>query len=170
MDPNSHSFNMFANMSGYYTPTPGGSNTLYHNQAGDLHTPTYAAMGLGTPMSMPTSEGAMQTAPYHHAFQPGLPQHMHPQQQQQQQQQPPPPQQFQNMNPYHMHQQGFAPAHFTHQNSFDSLDGPVGDSPIDDMGIDMGMLQQHHTPDLSFRPPNLQHTMQPPPLHPSADK
>ncbi|KAF7507297.1 hypothetical protein GJ744_010731 [Endocarpon pusillum] len=40
MDPNSFAFSTFANQPpGYYTPTPGGLNTLYHSQAGDLHTP-----------------------------------------------------------------------------------------------------------------------------------
>ncbi|CAK1359142.1 unnamed protein product [Cercospora beticola] len=163
MDPNSHSFNMFANqMPGYYTPTPGGTNTLYHNQAGDLHTPTFG-MGLGTPLSMPTSESALhagqQGAPFH-GFQPGLPQHM----------QQPQQQQFQNMNPFHMHQQGFAPSQFSHQNSFDDLQGPVGDSPVDDMGLDMGLPHPHQSPDMLFRPPNMHTTMQPPPLHPSAEK
>lgn len=59
MDPNSFSFSNFANAPpGYYTPTPGGTNTIYHNRAGDLHTPTMGlGMGLGTPLSMPTSEG-----------------------------------------------------------------------------------------------------------------
>lgn len=59
MDPNSFSFANFANAPpGYYTPTPGGTNTIYHPQAGDLHTPTMGvSMGLGTPLSMPTSEG-----------------------------------------------------------------------------------------------------------------
>ena len=39
---------------GCYTPTPGGS-TMYHNQAGDLHTPNLGFQ-LGTPLSLPTSE------------------------------------------------------------------------------------------------------------------
>ncbi|ROT35759.1 hypothetical protein SODALDRAFT_50631 [Sodiomyces alkalinus F11] len=60
MDPNSFSFASFANAPpGYYTPTPGGTNTIYHPQAGDLHTPNMGpSMGLGTPLSMPTSESA----------------------------------------------------------------------------------------------------------------
>ncbi|KAB5533624.1 CP2 transcription factor [Coniochaeta sp. 2T2.1] len=61
LDPSSFSFSTFANQPpGYYTPTPGGTNTIYHPQAGDLHTPTLGfAMGLGTPLSMPTTEGGM---------------------------------------------------------------------------------------------------------------
>ncbi|KAG5917580.1 hypothetical protein E4U42_007197 [Claviceps africana] len=63
LDPNSYAFNAFANAPpGYYTPTPGGSNTLFHSQAGDLHTPTLGAGGIGTPLSMPTSGDAVQSA------------------------------------------------------------------------------------------------------------
>ncbi|KAI8947561.1 CP2 transcription factor-domain-containing protein [Xylaria longipes] len=53
--------NTFTNQQpGYYTPTPGGSNTLYHNQAGDLHTPSLGlTLGLNTPLSLPTSDGAI---------------------------------------------------------------------------------------------------------------
>lgn len=54
MDPNSFAFSAFANQPpGYYTPTPGGFNTLWHNTAGDLHTP--GALGLNTPLSLPQS-------------------------------------------------------------------------------------------------------------------
>ncbi|GJN87004.1 hypothetical protein PLIIFM63780_010586 [Purpureocillium lilacinum] len=63
LDPNSYAFNSFANAPpGYYTPTPGGNNTLFHSQAGDLHTPTLVmAQGLGTPLSMPTSGDGLQS-------------------------------------------------------------------------------------------------------------
>src|SRR3954463_7789634 len=63
LDPNSFAFSNFANQPpGYYTPTPGGTNTLYHNQAGDLHTPGMGiGMGLGTPLSLPTSTDGMHT-------------------------------------------------------------------------------------------------------------
>ncbi|KAH7157165.1 CP2 transcription factor-domain-containing protein [Dactylonectria macrodidyma] len=65
LDPNSLSFANFANAPpGYYTPTPGGTNTLFHHQAGDLHTPTLGfGMGLGTPLSMPTSGEGMHAVP-----------------------------------------------------------------------------------------------------------
>lgn len=63
LDPNSFAFHSFANQPpGYYTPTPGGTNTIYHHQAGDLHTPSGLTMGLGTPLSLPTSEGALHAA------------------------------------------------------------------------------------------------------------
>merc|ERR1712230_127509 len=56
MDPNSFAFSAFANQPpGYYTPTPGGTNTLYHNQADNNHTPGMGmGMGLGTPLSLTT--------------------------------------------------------------------------------------------------------------------
>ena len=161
MDPNSHSFNMFANqMPGYYTPTPGGTSTLYHNQAGDLHTPGYG-VGLGTPLSLPTSEGSLnaghQVAAFH-GFHAHLPQHL--------QQQP-----FQNVNPFHMHQQtAFPPHQFTHQPSFEQMEGPVGESPVDDMNMDMEMHHQSHSPHMLFHSQSLQNTMQPPPVHPSGEK
>ncbi|KAI1757547.1 CP2 transcription factor-domain-containing protein [Xylaria castorea] len=65
LDPNSFSFSAFANQQpGYYTPTPGGTNTLYHHQAGDLHTPSLGlVMGLNTPLSLPTSDGAIHAGP-----------------------------------------------------------------------------------------------------------
>ncbi|KAG6223745.1 hypothetical protein E4U24_002559 [Claviceps purpurea] len=61
LDPNSYVFNAFTNASsGYYTPTPGGSSTLFHSQAGDLHTPALGAGGIGTPLSIPNSGDALQ--------------------------------------------------------------------------------------------------------------
>ena len=160
MDPNSQNFSMFANqMPGYYTPTPGGTSTLYHNQAGDLHTPGFG-MGLGTPLSLPTSEGTLhagQQAAAFHGFQAHLPQHI--------QHQP-----FQNVNPFQMHQQaGYPPHHFTHHPSFEHLEGPVGESPIEDMNLDVNMHQHQHSPHMLFHSQSLQNTMQPPSTHPSGD-
>ncbi|QPG93784.1 hypothetical protein C2857_002420 [Epichloe festucae Fl1] len=61
LDTNSYAFNAFANAQpGYYTPTPGGNNTLFHSQAGDLHTPTLGVGGVGTPLSMPNSGDSLQ--------------------------------------------------------------------------------------------------------------
>ena len=62
LDPNSYTFANFANQPpGYYTPTPGGTSTLYHSQAGDLHAPNFS-FGLGTPLSLPTSEGGISAS------------------------------------------------------------------------------------------------------------
>lgn len=97
MDPNSFAFSAFANQPpGYYTPTPGGFGTLYHPQAGDLHTP---GMGINTPLSLPHSGHALhaqdplmhlqhfnphllhQPHPFHDPFQHQQPQVHVPQQQ-----------------------------------------------------------------------------------------
>ncbi|KAK4157685.1 Grainyhead-like protein 2 [Chaetomidium leptoderma] len=121
LDPGSFSFASFANHPpGYYTPTPGGTNTIYHPQAGDLHTPTLGmSMGLGTPLSMPNSDGAvhsgagpMDIAGFHHGFH---------------------PQQFQPFNAFIQApppQQSFAPASFMHQDTgYETMD--QDGSPMD---------------------------------------
>lgn len=61
LDSSSFAFSGFNHGAGaYYTPTPGGTNTIYHPQAGDLHTPTLGlGMGLNTPLSLSTSEATM---------------------------------------------------------------------------------------------------------------
>ena len=124
MDPNSFAFTSFANQPpGYYTPMSGGINTLYHSQAGDLHTPGMG-MHLGTPLSMPHTAHGMpaqdHTMDMHH-FHPQYmnPQHFH--------------------NPYihqqqHQHQQpqSYAPSHFLqHQDSgFEAMENsPHKSSP-----------------------------------------
>jgi len=171
MDPNSHNFNMFASqMPGYYAPTPGGTHTLYHSQAGDLHTPTFG--GLGTPLSMPTSESAMQAGRQAAAFQ-GFQAHL-PHSMQHPSFQP-------HVNPFQMHQhqhqhqqQGFPPHHFTHQPSFENLEAAIDDSPVDDVGMDVRMMQQqqqqHHSPDMMFHPQSMSNKMRPPPAHPLGEK
>ncbi|KAH6653081.1 CP2 transcription factor [Truncatella angustata] len=125
LDPGSFSFSAFANQPpGYYTPTPGGTNTLYHPQAGDLHTPTLGlGMGLGTPLSMPTSEGAMHSgAPMMDLghFQHGMPPHH-----------------FQHQfNPFIQPapaQASFAPSSFVHQDTgYETMD--QDGSPLDSEG------------------------------------
>lgn len=62
LDPGSFAFGAYGNPgTGYYTPTPGGHNTLFHSQAGDLHTPTLGMGGIGTPLSMPNSNDALNS-------------------------------------------------------------------------------------------------------------
>ncbi|KAG9204699.1 hypothetical protein G6514_000483 [Epicoccum nigrum] len=130
LDPNSFAFTTFANQPpGYYTPTPGGTNTLYHSQAGDLHTPGFS-FGLGTPLSLPTSEGTLHAGqaapnnPHLQGFNPHvLANHHH----------------FQNTNPFGIqpqHSQSFAPHQFTHQPSaFDHapLTQAHEDSPMENV-------------------------------------
>ena len=109
---------------GYYTPTPGGSNTLFHPQAGDLHTPTIAlGHGLGTPLSMPTSGDAIQAGPAildMSGFQTLQPHQLH------------------HFNPFIQAappQQGFAPSSFVHQDTgYETMEqdgSPLGSDPSD---------------------------------------
>ncbi|KAJ4365746.1 hypothetical protein N0V83_008366 [Neocucurbitaria cava] len=146
LDPNSFAFTSFANQPpGYYTPTPGGTNTLYHSQAGDLHTPGFS-FGLGTPLSLPTSEGGVhagQSAPtgHLHGFNPhAIGTHHH----------------FQNVNPFSLqpqHSQSFAPHQFTHQPSaFEhaTMTQPHEDSPMDNMVPEVEMQEQ--SPLIGFAP------------------
>ncbi|MCJ1323050.1 hypothetical protein MMC15_008401 [Xylographa vitiligo] len=115
LDTNSFAFSAFANQPpGYYTPIPGGVNTLYHNQAGDLHTPNLG-FHLGTPLSMPLADHSMHAGPSFemHTF--------HPQMYQ--------PQPFSQAHQY-APQQSFAPSSFIHQDSgYEAMEG----SPENDM-------------------------------------
>ncbi|KAK4997700.1 hypothetical protein LTR66_002930 [Elasticomyces elasticus] len=163
LDPNSHAFNSFANqMHGYYTPTPGGT-TLYHNQAGDLHTP--GLFGLGTPLSLPTSESAMHVSQQAAAFQDF---HQQPHLHSLQTQHP----QFQNANPFAMdHRQTFAPhelshhpQHFQHQHMGSTAD----DTSMGDMNLDIGMRHQH-SPTVLF-PTHMEDTMRSLPPQQSLEK
>jgi hypothetical protein len=135
MDPNSFSFSAFANQPpGYYTPTPGGINTLYHSAAGDLHTP---GMGMNTPLSMPHSIHSLQAQDpglaLHH-FNPQLVHHGqfhdpygHHQQQPQQ--------------PLHQ-QQSFAPSQFLHQDSGYGQPLDSGSHKTTPIGLGMAPAQQ----------------------------
>ncbi|KAK5031084.1 hypothetical protein LTS07_004819 [Exophiala sideris] len=144
MDPNSFAFSAFANQPpGYYTPTPGGFGTLYHPQAGDLHTP---GMGMNTPLSLPHSVHALHAQdPLMHLqhFNPHLMHQSHPFHDpfhQQAQLHVPPTQ-----------QQTFAPPHFLqHEDS-----GYVG---IDETPPKTTPQQQ---PDMSVQQPTLNQTIHP---------
>lgn len=142
----SFSFSNFNNhASGYYTPTPGGTNTIYHPQAGDLHTPTLGlGMGLGTPLSMPTSDGAMHAGNMDmRGFHPGF----HTQHQ------------YQHFHPFIQHQppqQSFAPSSFVHQDTgYETMD--QDGSPMDSDGADErigsidGNFQGHQSPMMAFQ-------------------
>uniref|UniRef100_A0A093VL02 Grainyhead-like protein 2 like n=1 Tax=Talaromyces marneffei PM1 TaxID=1077442 RepID=A0A093VL02_TALMA len=109
MDPNSFQFMALANQPpGYYTPTPGGLTTIYHHQAGDLHTPL--GYNLVTPISMPNTLSA--------GFPAGPNGELHVNHFPAQQQQFMP----QHYNPY-VQQTAFAPSAFMHQDSaYDPMD------------------------------------------------
>ncbi len=125
MDPNSFAFSTFANQPpGYYTPTPGGLNTLYHSQAGDLHTPGMG-MNIGTPLSLPQTANVLSAAnvnlPLQH-YQPHMLQ----------------PHQFENV-PSYAPQHVFAPSSFLqHKDSgYEAMTQSPHDSPAK---AEMGML------------------------------
>lgn len=167
LDPNSFAFSNFANQPpGYYTPTPGGTNTLYHNQAGDLHTPGMGmAMGLGTPLSLPTSADGLPTGtmmdmaafsnhmpPQFHNYNPFGHPHQHHQQQQ------------------HHPQDSYAPSSFVHQDTgYETMEQDA--SPLDDEHrmATMDSNLQHHSPVMSFQPTHYDMSMIPP-MPASAEK
>ena len=149
-------------MPGYYTPTPGGTNTLYHPQAGDLHTPGFS-LGLNTPLSLPTSESAALHAPQlanMHSFAHAMQHHHH-------------MNPFANpVHPFQMHHQpSFAPQTFQQQNPvFDQLDNQVADSPMcGDMNLDVDM-SNHSTVETMFQPLPTNAAMVALPQHPSSEK
>jgi hypothetical protein len=124
MDPNSFAFSAFANQPpGYYTPTPGGLNTLYHSQAGDLHTPGMG-MNLGTPLSLPQTSNILSATNPHvslHHYQPHLLQ----------------PHQFEHI-PNYAPQQVFGPSFLQHKDSgYEAMSQSPHDTPAK---AEMGML------------------------------
>lgn len=156
MDPNSFNFNQFANAPpGYYTPTPGGTNTLFHPQAGDLHTPVGMAVpGLGTPLSMPNS-GTIHTGAGvvdMGGFQPLAPHQMH------------------HFNPFVQAQppppQAFAPSSFVHQDTgYETMEqdgSPMQPNRSEDRmtSIDSAI---HSATAMNFQPGQLPQAMEMPP-------
>lgn len=120
LDTNSFTFSAFVNPpSGYYTPTPGGTSTAYHNQAGDLHTPSMG-FHVGTPLSMPTSEGHVHptAAVDMHGFNPQI------------------------LDPNHYHtptvfapSQSYAPSTFLQDAGFDAIDPSRDDCAAQEMNL-----------------------------------
>lgn len=147
MDPNSFAFASFANQPpGYYTPTPGGVNTLYHSQAGDLHTPGMG-MNVGTPLSLPHNGPAMPAdaaADMHH-FHPQMLQH-----------------QFQNPFSAQPQPTSFAPSTFVHQDSGYEPMNSSENSPLDSMNVGIPQQDNAAPTQLNIRPSDA--TMSGPPL------
>jgi hypothetical protein len=119
MDPNSFSFMSVANQPpGYYTPTPGGMTTIYHHQAGDLHTPMLGS-NLITPISIPNGlSGDLSVDPHADIHLHGFPNQFI-------------SQQFQTLNPF-TQQVSYAPSAFVHRDSgYDAMDPSEDDSSMD---------------------------------------
>ncbi|KAI9788087.1 MAG: hypothetical protein M1816_007219 [Peltula sp. TS41687] len=137
LDPNSFAFTSFANQPpGYYTPTPGGTNTLYHSQAGDLHTPSMG-IGVGTPLSLPTTESGVHvgsTVDLHGFTHPPLPS-TH----------------FQTFNPFAA-QTSFAPSHFQTDPTatYESMDATGAVSPTGGAPGAPDTEMQEQSPTMNF--------------------
>ncbi|KAI0426452.1 CP2 transcription factor-domain-containing protein [Xylaria sp. FL1042] len=169
LDPNSFSFSAFANQPpGYYTPTPGGTNTLYHPQAGDLHTPSLGiGMGLNTPLSLPTSDGTIHAGPggmmeIPH-FQPAMaPQHFH----------------HQTFNPFIQpapQQPSFAPSSFVqHDTGYETMDhdgSPLSsEGRVERMGSMDATFHSQSPPVMGFQPRQFGIAAMAHVLPPTADK
>jgi hypothetical protein len=104
---------------GFYTPNSGGMGAIFHNQAGDLHTPT-AGLNMITPLSLsnPIPIGQHNAQPPINHFNPQyLAQHMP------------------DMDPY-VQQQTFAPSAFMHRDSFEPMDESVDTTSIHSLPVD----------------------------------
>ncbi|KAJ5594813.1 uncharacterized protein N7459_001021 [Penicillium hispanicum] len=100
---------------GFYTPNSGGMGAIFHNQAGDLHTPT-VGLNMITPLSLANTIPGAQ--PNMDQFNPQyLAQHMP------------------DMNPY-VQQASYAPSAFMHRDSYDAMDESGDGSSINDIAVD----------------------------------
>jgi hypothetical protein len=147
LDPSAFSFTNFASQPpGNYTATPGGTNTLYHPQAGDLHTPSiHLGMGLGAALSMPTTEGTahhpgsttMDVQSFHHGFH---------------------PHHFHNFNPFAPNpaeQPSFTPSLFVHQDTgYETMDhdgSPLDSGPAEDKPGPLSSAFHGQSPEAGFQ-------------------
>ena len=151
LDSSAFSFAPFAGQAqGFYTPTPGGMNTVYHNPAaGDLHTPG-VPFHLGTPLSMPLPESGL------HAGAPFEAQGFHPHMFQNNT--------FQNQPQYPQHQQTYHANLLVHEDSgYAAVDG----SPDNELDLGSSVSKDlHMMPESSQRAERRMHA---PPL-PSEDR
>ncbi|KAF7874443.1 uncharacterized protein EAF02_008420 [Botrytis sinoallii] len=132
---------------GPYTLTPGGTNTVYHPQAGDLHMGMGMGMnmgmgmGMGPPLSIPTTTDGLHTETM--MGMPSFPTH-----------------DFHDFNPFahsHHHQPqpqptSYAPSSFIHQDTgYETMDHDG--SPMDDDEGPLGSMERvmHQSP-LTFQP------------------
>ncbi|KAF7883881.1 hypothetical protein EAF00_011193 [Botryotinia globosa] len=149
-DSNSFGFpsSSFVNATpGPYTLTPGGTNTVYHPQAGDLHMGMGMGMnmgmgmGMGPPLSIPTTTDGLHTETM--MGMPNFPTH-----------------DFHDFNPFaqsHHHQPqpqptSYAPSSFIHQDTgYETMDHDG--SPMDDDEGPLGSMERvmHQSP-LTFQP------------------
>ena len=149
LDTNSFAFTQFANQhSGDFTPTPtGGMSSIFHNQAGDLHTP---GMGfqLGTPLSLSASESHTNPASAVDipAFHPHL---LH-------------TQPFQHSNMF-AQQESYAPSSFVHQDSgYETMNAQHTNLPEEKLALQSEAHRDQSYADYSARSYDNMHA---PPMH-----
>ncbi|KAJ5634277.1 hypothetical protein N7528_002119 [Penicillium herquei] len=117
MDPGSMQMMSLAGQHpGFYTPNSGGMGAIFHNQAGDLHTPTVGLHTM-TPLSLsnqvaPPPQHGMDHFNQHYMAQ-----------------------QMPDMNPY-MQQPSYAPSAFMQRGGYDVMDETVDDSSMNEFPID----------------------------------
>ncbi|EED19919.1 CP2 transcription factor, putative [Talaromyces stipitatus ATCC 10500] len=138
MDPNSFQFMALANQPpGYYTPTPGGMTTIYHHQAGDLHTPL--GYNLVTPISIPNTLSA--------GFPAGPNGELHVNHFPAQQPQFMP----QNYNPFAQQTTFAPPSAFVHRDSiYDPMDGSEASSSLDQLTVPSAQSLNMMMPSVGF--------------------
>jgi hypothetical protein len=115
MEPGSYSMMPLANQhSGFYTPNSGGMGAIFHNQAGDLHTPT--GMHLITPLSLSGVPAGHH--PHASGFEPFNPHFLNT---------------MNELNPYPQ-QSSYAPSAFMHRDAgYDPMDDPMDNSSFNDV-------------------------------------
>ena len=122
LDSNSFNFSIPSQTPGCFTPSQ-GSSSLYHNQAGDLHTPNMG-FGLGTPLSLSTCESHLNpgsTALAMHGMHPHILGSSS----------------TQAAAPFSQ-QQSYAPSSFVHQiQGFEAMSGSHHDTPKQEIRMDL---------------------------------
>ncbi|QSZ31994.1 hypothetical protein DSL72_001563 [Monilinia vaccinii-corymbosi] len=162
LDPN-FQFSPFGSQSPgtYYATTPAVVRTMYHNKAGDLHTPGMGmgmTMGLGTPLSLPTSTDGLHshTLMDMSHFDQHMPSQYHP---------------FDSfLHSQQTQQTSFAPSSFNQQDTgYETMDHDG--SPMDDDEGPLGPMERamHQSPLTTFQPRLYDVTMSSA-VHPFAEK
>jgi hypothetical protein len=119
VDPNAMPMMSLASQyPGFYTPNSGGMGAIFHNQAGDLHTPTVGMnmitpLSLSNPLPAQTTQGLDQFNPQY------LGQHVP------------------EINPY-VQPASYAPSAFIHSREagYDAMDESVDNSSLNDIPVD----------------------------------
>ncbi|KAE8352603.1 CP2 transcription factor-domain-containing protein [Aspergillus coremiiformis] len=137
VDPNSLSFiNPLSQPQGYYTPNSSGLGAVFHNLAGDLHTPS---MGLNmiTPPTLPQhiASATINANPTAMGFEPFNQSYITPH--------------FQNPQPLSQ-QSAFAPAFVHCDSGYDAIDESVDELSLNDMDV-QGNPPSHLIPSMTQR-------------------